>query len=121
MQQVSSRVQNFVAMVSLTGDVATGKAVAQAAARTLKRVHLELGGKAPVLVLPDADLAEVAAAVKLAGFWNAGQECAAACRVLAADAVYDQLVSRLVPEVESMRVGNPADDPGLDMGPAKLG
>jgi aminobutyraldehyde dehydrogenase len=110
-----------IAMVSLTGDVATGKAVAQAAARTLKRVHLELGGKAPVLVLPDADLSEVAAAVKLAGFWNAGQECAAACRVLAADTIYDQLVSRLVPEVESIRVGNPAHDPGLDMGPVISG
>lgn len=106
-----------IAMVSLTGDVATGKEVAQAAARTLKRVHLELGGKAPVLVLPDADLAEVAAAIKIAGFWNTGQECAAACRVLAADEIYDQLVAELVPEIESIRVGNPADGPDLDMGP----
>jgi 1-pyrroline dehydrogenase len=106
-----------VAMVSLTGDVATGKEVARAAAGTLKRVHLELGGKAPVLVLDDADLAEVAAAVKVAGFWNAGQECAAACRVLAAGAIHDELVARLVPEVESIRFGDPAEDPGLDMGP----
>lgn len=106
-----------IAMISLTGDVATGKEVAQAAARTLKRVHLELGGKAPMLVFPDADLAQVAAAIKTAGFWNAGQECAAACRVLAANAIYDQLVDELVPEVESIRVGNPAEDPGLDMGP----
>jgi 1-pyrroline dehydrogenase len=106
-----------IAMVSLTGDVATGKEVAQAAGRTLKRVHLELGGKAPVLVFPDADLGEVAAAIRLAGFWNAGQECAAACRVLAADAIYDQLVAELASEVESIRIGNPAEDPGLDMGP----
>lgn len=106
-----------IAMVSLTGDVATGKEVAQAAARTLKRVHLELGGKAPVLVLADADLAEVAAAIKIAGFWNAGQECAAACRVLAADAIYDQFVAEFTPQVESIRIGNPAEDPDLDMGP----
>lgn len=106
-----------IAMVSLTGDVATGKEVARAAAGTLKRVHLELGGKAPVLVLPDAELSEVVAAIKIAGFWNAGQECAAACRVLAADAIYDQLIAQLVPEVESIRMGNPAEDPSLDMGP----
>ena len=106
-----------IGMVSLTGDVATGKEVARAAADTLKRVHLELGGKAPVLVFPDADLAEVAAAVKLAGFWNAGQECAAACRVVAADAVYDGLLAELAPAVESIRVGDPARDRDLDMGP----
>jgi aminobutyraldehyde dehydrogenase len=106
-----------IAMVSLTGDVSTGKEVARAAAHTLKRVHLELGGKAPVLVLPDADIAEVVTAVKIAGFWNAGQECAAACRVLAADAVYDQLVTELVPQVDAIRVGDPADGPDLDMGP----
>jgi len=106
-----------IAMVSLTGDVATGREVARAAAQTLKRVHLELGGKAPVVVLPDADLAEVAATVKIAGFWNAGQECAAACRVLAAESIYDELTAQLAREVESIRVGNPADDPALDMGP----
>src|SRR5579875_2934248 len=102
-----------IAMVSLTGDVATGREVARAAARTLKRVHLELGGKAPVLVLPDADLAEVAAAVKVAGVWNAGQECAAA--------VYDELVAELASQVESIRVGDPAADPGPDMGPVISG
>lgn len=106
-----------IGMVSLTGDVGTGKEVARAAADTLKRVHLELGGKAPVLVFPDADPAEVAGAVKLAGFWNAGQECAAACRVVAADAVYDGLLAELVPAVESIRVGDPAQDRELDMGP----
>jgi acyl-CoA reductase-like NAD-dependent aldehyde dehydrogenase len=106
-----------IGMISLTGDVATGKEVARAAAGTLKRVHLELGGKAPVLVFSDADLAEVAAAVKLAGFWNAGQECAAACRVIAADSIYDELVAGLVPAIEAIQVGNPAENPGMDMGP----
>jgi 1-pyrroline dehydrogenase len=106
-----------VRMVSLTGDVATGKEVAAAAARTLKRVHLELGGKAPVLVLDDADLDEVAAAVKLAGFWNAGQECAAACRVVVDAGRYDELLDALVPAVRSIRVGDPAGDADLDMGP----
>jgi 1-pyrroline dehydrogenase len=106
-----------IGMISLTGDVATGKEVARAAAGTLKRVHLELGGKAPVLVFPDCDPGEVATMVKVAGFWNAGQECAAACRIMAADAIYDELVAELVPAIESIRVGNPAEDPGVEMGP----
>jgi 1-pyrroline dehydrogenase len=106
-----------IGMISLTGDVATGKQVARAAAGTLKRVHLELGGKAPVLVFPDCDPGEVATMIKVAGFWNAGQECAAACRIMAADAIYDELVAELVPAIESIRVGNPAEDPRVDMGP----
>jgi 1-pyrroline dehydrogenase len=106
-----------IGMISLTGDVATGKEVARAAAGTLKRVHLELGGKAPVLVFPDCDTGEVATMIKVAGFWNAGQECAAACRIMAADAIYDELVAELVPAIESIRVGNPAEDPGVEMGP----
>jgi 1-pyrroline dehydrogenase len=110
-----------IGMISLTGDVATGKEVARAAAGTLKRVHLELGGKAPVLVFPDCDPGEVATMIKVAGFWNAGQECAAACRIIAADAIYDELVAELVPAIESIRVGNPAEDPGLHMGPVISG
>ncbi len=106
-----------IGMISLTGDVATGKEVARAAAGTLKRVHLELGGKAPVLVFPDCDPGEVATMIKVAGFWNAGQECAAACRIMAADAIYDELVAELVPAIESIRVGNPAEGPGVEMGP----
>ena len=70
-------------MVSLTGDVATGKEIARAAADTLKRVHLELGGKAPVIVFDDADLEAVVEGVKIAGYFNAGQDCTAATRVLA--------------------------------------
>jgi 1-pyrroline dehydrogenase len=106
-----------VDMVSLTGDTATGKEIAAAAAQTVKRVHLELGGKAPVLVFDDADLEAVAEAVKLAGYFNTGQDCTAATRVIARDKVYEALLGRLVPAVESIKFGNPADDPELEMGP----
>jgi 1-pyrroline dehydrogenase len=106
-----------VAMVSLTGGVATGKRVAAHAAETLKRVHLELGGKAPVVVFDDADPAAVAEGVKVAGFWNAGQECAAACRILAGPAVYDDLLEALVPAAESLTVGDPASSDDVEMGP----
>jgi 1-pyrroline dehydrogenase len=106
-----------VDMVSLTGDTATGKQIAAAAAASVKRLHLELGGKAPVLVFDDADLDALAEAVKLAGFFNSGQDCTAATRVIARDKVYDDVMAHLVPAVESLKVGNPADDPELDMGP----
>ena len=106
-----------VRMVSLTGDVATGKEVVRAAAETLKRVHLELGGKAPVLVFDDADPAAVAEGVKVAGFWNSGQECAAACRIVAGPGVYHALLDQLVPAVESLRVGDPSADDEIEMGP----
>jgi 1-pyrroline dehydrogenase len=106
-----------VDMVSLTGDTATGKEIAAAAAGTVKRLHLELGGKAPVLVFDDADLDALAEAVKLAGFFNSGQDCTAATRVIAPGAIYDDVLEHLVPAVESLKVGNPADDPELDMGP----
>jgi len=106
-----------VDMVSLTGDTATGKQIAAAAAGTVKRLHLELGGKAPVLVFDDADLEALAETVKLAGFFNSGQDCTAATRIIARDRIYDDVLSHLVPAVESLKVGNPADDPELDMGP----
>src|SRR3954447_1404222 len=106
-----------VDMVSLTGDTATGKEIAAAAAQTVKRVHLELGGKAPVVVFDDADLSAVAEAVKLAGFFNSGQDCTAATRIIASGKVYDNLLSELVPAVQSVKVGNPADAEDLDMGP----
>jgi betaine-aldehyde dehydrogenase/aminobutyraldehyde dehydrogenase len=106
-----------VRMVSLTGDVATGKDVAAAAARTLKRVHLELGGKAPVVVLDDADLDQVAEGIKLAGFLNSGQDCTAGSRIIAGPRIHDALLERLVPAVESIRVGDPAESEELDMGP----
>jgi 1-pyrroline dehydrogenase len=106
-----------VRMVSLTGDVATGKEVAKAAAETLKRVHLELGGKAPVIVFDDADPAQVAEAIKIAGYWNSGQDCTAASRVVAGPNVYDKLLEELVPAVESLHVGDPAEGDEVEMGP----
>jgi 1-pyrroline dehydrogenase len=106
-----------VRMVSLTGDVATGKEVAKAAAETLKRVHLELGGKAPVIVFDDADPTQVAEAIKVAGYWNSGQDCTAASRVVAGPKIYDRLLEQLVPVVESMRVGDPAEGDEIEMGP----
>jgi aminobutyraldehyde dehydrogenase len=106
-----------VAMVSLTGDVATGKEVARAAADTLKRVHLELGGKAPVLVFDDADPAAVAEGIKIAGYWNSGQDCTAASRVVAGPKIYDKLLDELVSAVESLTVGDPAHGEEIEMGP----
>ena len=106
-----------VRMVSLTGDVATGKEVARAAAATLKRVHLELGGKAPVVVFDDADPAAVAEGIKIAGYWNSGQDCTAASRVVAGPKIYDRLLDELVPAVESLQVGDPATSDEIEMGP----
>jgi acyl-CoA reductase-like NAD-dependent aldehyde dehydrogenase len=106
-----------VDMVSLTGDAATGKLVAGAAAKSLKRVHLELGGKAPVVVYEDADLEAVAQAVRTAGYWNAGQECGAACRVLAPKAIYESLLESVVGAVQSLKVGGPTDADDVEMGP----
>jgi 1-pyrroline dehydrogenase len=106
-----------VRMVSLTGDVATGKDVAKAASETLKRVHLELGGKAPVVVFDDADPAQVAEAIKIGGYWNSGQDCTAASRVVAGPGIYDKLLEELVPAVESMNVGDPAEGEDVEMGP----
>ncbi|HZO96140.1 MAG TPA: gamma-aminobutyraldehyde dehydrogenase [Gaiellaceae bacterium] len=106
-----------VRLVSLTGDVETGKIVARNAADTLKRVHLELGGKAPVVVFDDADPAAAAEGIKVAGYWNSGQDCTAASRVLAGPKVYDRLLEELVPAVESLRVGDPGEDEAVEMGP----
>jgi 1-pyrroline dehydrogenase len=106
-----------VRMVSLTGDVATGKEVARAAADTLKRVHLELGGKAPVVVFDDADPAAVAEGIKIAGYWNSGQDCTAASRIVAGPKIYDRLLEELVPAVESIKVGDPAEGEEVEMGP----
>jgi 1-pyrroline dehydrogenase len=106
-----------VRLVSLTGDVETGKIIARNAADTLKRVHLELGGKAPVVVFDDADPAAVAEAVKIAGYWNSGQDCTAASRVVAGPSIYDKLLEALVPAVESLKVGDPASGDEIEMGP----
>ena len=106
-----------VRLVSLTGDVETGKAIARTAADNLKRVHLELGGKAPVVVFDDADPAAVAEAIKIAGYWNSGQDCTAASRVVAGPKIYDKLIEELVPAVESLHVGDPAEGDEIEMGP----
>jgi 1-pyrroline dehydrogenase len=105
-----------VRMVSLTGDVNTGKEIARTAAATLKRVHLELGGKAPVIVFDDADLDAVVEGIKIGGFFNAGQDCTAATRVIAGPDIYDGLIKDLVPAISGLKVGDPnADD--TEMGP----
>jgi aminobutyraldehyde dehydrogenase len=75
-------------MVSITGDIATGKKVLAAAAKTVKRTHLELGGKAPVVVFDDADIEAVVAGIRAFGYYNAGQDCTAACRIYAQDGIY---------------------------------
>ncbi|HEY3922594.1 MAG TPA: gamma-aminobutyraldehyde dehydrogenase [Gaiellaceae bacterium] len=106
-----------VRLVSLTGDVATGTEVARAAADTLKRVHLELGGKAPVIVFDDADPAAVAEGIKIGGYWNSGQDCTAASRVVAGPKIYEKLLEELVPAVQSLKVGDPGEHDDLDMGP----
>jgi aminobutyraldehyde dehydrogenase len=103
-------------MISLTGDVATGKKMLDAAAKSVKRTHLELGGKAPVIVCDDADLSEVVAGLRAFGFYNAGQDCTAACRVYAGKKIYDRLVTDLSAAVSTIQLGN-ADDTTNEIGP----
>src|ERR671930_1379764 len=105
-----------VGMVSLTGEVTTGKEVARAAADSLKRVHLELGGKAPVIVFDDANLESSVEWIKIAGYFNSGQDCTAATRVIAGPSVFDPLVENLTSAVESVTVGDPFKD-DTEMGP----
>ena len=105
-------------MACVTGDVSTGRVVAATAAQTVKRVHLELGGKAPVIVFDDADLERLAETLRIASYGNAGQDCTAACRVLVSNRRYDDLLSALVPRVQDIRVGGPFDgDRSAEMGP----
>jgi betaine-aldehyde dehydrogenase len=103
-------------MVSITGSVRAGKEVAAAAAQSLKRVHLELGGKAPVVVFDDADPAKAAEAIAIAGYFNAGQDCTAATRVLAGARVHDDFVGALVEQAKNQTVGGP-DNTDADFGP----
>ncbi|CAB4530815.1 unannotated protein [freshwater metagenome] len=99
------------AMVSITGSVRAGMEVAGAAAKSLKRVHLELGGKAPVVVFNDADLAAAAEGIAIAGFFNAGQDCTAATRVLVQAGVYDEMVKLLAAQAsENIAMGMPSED-----------
>jgi acyl-CoA reductase-like NAD-dependent aldehyde dehydrogenase len=99
-----------VRMVSLTGSVRTGKAIAAAASANLTRVHLELGGKAPMVIFDDADPQAVAEGIRLTGYWNSGQDCTAGSRVIAGPKIYDTLLEELVPQVESLKVGDPLSD-----------
>ena len=105
-----------VAMVSITGSVGAGKAVARSAADSLKRVHLELGGKAPVVVFDDADMEAVVEGISAAGYYNSGQDCTAACRVIAGPRIHDDLVAALASKVAAIPTGDP-NDPDTEMGP----
>ncbi len=105
-----------VDMISITGDVATGKKILDAAAKSVKRTHLELGGKAPVIVFDDADIAEVVEGLTAFGFYNAGQDCTAACRIYAGKKVYDKLVADLTSAVAGIQLAN-EDDTTNDIGP----
>ncbi len=105
-----------VAMVSVTGSIATGKKVIEAAAATVRRTHLELGGKAPVIVFDDADIASVVEGVKSFGYYNSGQDCTAACRIYAGKGVYDNLVADLSSAVNSIKY-DLANDDDNEIGP----
>jgi aminobutyraldehyde dehydrogenase len=105
-----------VSMISLTGDIATGKKVLTAAAKSVKRTHLELGGKAPVVVFDDADVSAVVEGVRTFGYYNAGQDCTAACRIYAGAKVYDMLVADLSAAASTIAFDQP-DDSTNEIGP----
>jgi betaine-aldehyde dehydrogenase len=105
-----------VRMVAITGDTVTGKHVAKIASDTLKRLHLELGGKAPIIVFDDADIQLAAETLRFAGYWNSGQDCTAATRVLAGPGVYDDFVSALADQVRTIKWGDPAEGDDIEMG-----
>jgi aminobutyraldehyde dehydrogenase len=108
--------QPEVAMISLTGSIATGEKILASAADGTKRTHLELGGKAPVIVFDDADLESVVGGVRTFGFYNAGQDCTAACRIYAAPKIHDKLVAELSAAAGSIKLGTQEED-GVEMGP----
>ena len=103
-------------MVSVTGSVRAGMEVAESAAHDLKRVHLELGGKAPVVIFDDADLEKAAETIAAAGYFNAGQDCTASTRVLAGPAVYSDFVSELVEHAKGTKAGG-TEVEDADFGP----
>lgn len=106
-----------VDMVSLTGDVATGKKVAEAASDTVKRAHLELGGQAPAVIFDDADIRAAAVGIRRSSFYNSGQDCTAAARILVHERIYDEFLSELLPRVEAIKLGDPLSGEDIDMGP----
>jgi aminobutyraldehyde dehydrogenase len=105
-----------VRMISLTGDIATGKKVLAAATGSVKRTHLELGGKAPVIVFDDADIDAVVQGVRTFGYYNAGQDCTAACRIYASSKIYDNLVADLTSAVSGIAYAG-KDDSKNEIGP----
>ncbi|HEV7419777.1 MAG TPA: gamma-aminobutyraldehyde dehydrogenase [Mycobacterium sp.] len=109
-----------VRMSSLTGDTATGKVVARTGAENLKRLHLELGGKAPVLVFDDCDAELAITKICEGGYGNSGQDCMAASRVYIADTIYDEFVAELTRAVSKVAMGQPADE-STEMGPVISG
>jgi aminobutyraldehyde dehydrogenase len=105
-----------VSMISLTGDVTTGKKMLVAASNTVKRTHLELGGKAPVIVFDDANIDEVVEGIKVFGYYNAGQDCTAACRMYVGSKIYDKVVADLSSAVSKL-VYNSHNDEENELGP----
>ena len=105
-----------VGMISVTGDTDTGKHIAKVAADRVKRLHLELGGKAPVVVFDDADMEAVIENLKTFSFWNAGQDCTAPCRVITGPKIYDRFVADLADAVKTIKWGDPAEGDDVEMG-----
>lgn len=105
-----------VRMVSLTGSIATGEHIISHTASSIKRTHMELGGKAPVIVFDDADIEAVVEGVRTFGYYNAGQDCTAACRIYAQKGIYDTLVEKLGAAVATLKSGAP-DDESTELGP----
>jgi len=105
-----------VAMVSVTGDTDTGRHIAKVAADRVKRLHLELGGKAPVIVFDDADMDAVIENLKTFSFWNGGQDCTAPCRVITGPKIYDKFVADLADAVSTIKWGDPAEGDDIEMG-----
>jgi aminobutyraldehyde dehydrogenase len=105
-----------VRMVSLTGSIATGSHIISSTADSVKRLHMELGGKAPVIIFDDADIDAAVEGIRTFGFYNAGQDCTAACRIYAQAGIYDQFVEKLGAAVSTIKVGV-QDDPDTELGP----
>ncbi|WP_412076600.1 gamma-aminobutyraldehyde dehydrogenase [Streptomyces xanthophaeus] len=101
---------NTPAMASITGSVRAGMQVAESASKDVKRVHLELGGKAPAVVFQDADIAKAVEDIAVAGYFNAGQDCTAACRVLVHESIHDEFVSALAKAAADTKTGQPDDE-----------
>ena len=105
-----------VRMVSLTGSIATGSNIISSTADSVKRMHMELGGKAPVIIFDDADIDAAVEGIRTFGFYNAGQDCTAACRIYAQEGIYEKFVEKLGAAVSSIKYGL-QDDPSTELGP----